>query len=160
MANQDINLQYALKNAGIEYIKILKQILIQEDSIATGNLIKSLKFEVVGDLSKLVLIIKSLPYLNDIDQGTKPGDKIAKELYEPIKKWMIAKRIGQKLKKSALNRYAWNISKKIETKGIKGKFVLQKAQQQLLHNTKIIKGIASGAKLDLEKIINDALKNI
>ncbi len=160
MASNYIFTLRALENTGIEYLKILKKILLEEDSIATGALIRSLSYEVVDVNNSLLLKIRALPYLNDIDQGTKAGTKDAKELYEPIKKWMVAKRIGQNLKKSAKNRYAWNISKKIETKGIKAKFVLHKAQQELLKNTKIVKGIASGAKLDLEKIINDAMKNI
>jgi len=160
MASNYINTHRALEQLGIDYISILKKILVSDDKVATGNLVRSLRYEVIDGSNGLFLEIFALDYLKDVDEGTKAGAKSVDSLIEPIKKWMTARRIAPNPSFKTKNRIATNISKKINLVGIEPTYVVKRSQEQLLKNVANLKKLTTAAKMDIEQVINDALKNL
>jgi len=152
------NFKKALIKYGDAYIdSIIKQLLLN-DKKATGHLIDNLDYKVVEVANGFVLEIIADPYLVNVDKGRKPG-KLPN--VRKIQTWAAVRRISFKRNGKVLTneQVGWAISKSIEKKGIKPAHIFKKAKANFLSNKKALNEIIDGAKLDLNQIIKDALKN-
>lgn len=74
MENLEINIDTDLLNKyGDDYIDIITKVLIDNDKVSTGELIKSLKYDLRETAEEIYFKITSKDYLTYIDQGRKPG---------------------------------------------------------------------------------------
>jgi hypothetical protein len=136
----------------------LKKSLIQEmrrtKTIASGNLLNSIKFDIskTGD-GNAIISIEANEYIVYVDKGRKPGK------YAPLKAleaWVKQKGIATDKKK--VTAIAFAINNKIKKQGIKPKPILEKAYSNgLPMYNKIIDEVMNK---DLDKYLNEALNNI
>lgn len=147
--NEELN--KALNNLGKEYIKSLTNELIKADKVATGSLLNSLSYEVVETVNGLVLEISSNTYLDNVDQGRRPGKKPP---FKSIESWIKTK--GIQIPNKSLKQMTYMISTSIGRKGIKPTNVKQKAIDDILNNKAYI--LQNAAIEDINQILNEILK--
>ena len=79
MAEESLISQQKLKEFGADYIKILALLLLQSGKNASGSLIRSLNYKIVGEAEQINIEILSNNYLQWVDKGRRRGT------YPPIK---------------------------------------------------------------------------
>ena len=129
---------------------------------ATGELYDSINYNVGNN----ELNIESLDYGSVIlGEGSRPSLKSpTKDMVSRILRWMSYKTYsrGRKKSPSALRYEAWNLSKRILERGIKGSEIIQKSINRL--EKRIEKDIVSAYKqdiienLDIEQINKNIIK--
>lgn len=122
----NFNLKGALEDLGADFIKELTNQLLSADKNATGDLIRSLDYDVVETIDGFFLNILSSDYLKYVDEGRKPG-----KMPPPSKfiKWINAKGIKFKNKKGKIiskESTAFVIARSIGKKGIKPTNIIRK----------------------------------
>lgn len=149
----------ALKKAMEKYgealvLEIVKQ-LKSADKIATGNLAKSVDYELIEALDSIAVNILSLDYMDVVDGGRRKGAKAPPT--DVIVKWMKVRKIKGRDKRGRFIKdksTAFLIARAIGKNGIKPTFVIKKSinklkslQQKLLTEaavedmTKMIQGV-------------------
>jgi hypothetical protein len=149
----------ALKKAMEKYgealvLEIVKQ-LKSADKIATGNLAKSVDYELIEALDSIAVNILSLDYMDVVDGGRRKGAKAPPT--DVIVKWMKVRKIKGRDKRGRFIKdksAAFLIARAIGKNGIKPTFVIKKSinklkslQQKLLTEaavedmTKMIQGV-------------------
>lgn len=127
----------ALKEAMRKYGEALVLELIQQikdaDKVATGNLAKSIDYELIEALDMISIGIKAAPYLEFVDQGRAPGSK--QPPYEPIMKWAKVRNLQRFRDKKGRfisdKARAFIIARSIGKKGIKPTNVIKKSLRKL-----------------------------
>lgn len=142
-------LRKQVEKIGKDLIIELTNELLKADKKASGNLINSLKYEVVEVLGNLMIKLKAQPYLINVDKGRRPGKMPP---VSPIMKWIDLKKI--KPKDISKKQLAFVIAKSIGRKGIKPTNVIQKAKDNIIKAKKEI--LAKAAQKD----VMDALSKI
>lgn len=69
-------LELELEKVGKETVQYLRKILLEENKVATGNLLRSLDYKVIKDIDGLMLKIIALDYFKNVDDGRRPGSKM------------------------------------------------------------------------------------
>ena len=149
----------ALKKAMEKYgealvLEIVKQ-LKSADKIATGNLAKSVDYELIEALDSIAVNILSVDYMEVVDGGRRKGAKAPPT--DVIVKWMKVRKIKGRDKRGRFIKdksAAFLIARAIGKNGIKPTFVIKKSinklkslQQKLLTEaavedmTKMIQGV-------------------
>ncbi|OJW82068.1 MAG: hypothetical protein BGO69_15840 [Bacteroidetes bacterium 46-16] len=169
MFNKDFktgNLKKAFQKYGEEFIRQLIKELLSKDKKATGQLIKSLSFDIQQAVDGYFLNIRANDYLKYVDQGRKPGKMPP---VDKIKQWVttkpsIARAITKHSKamskhgksiKDLNNQAAWAIAKGIKKHGIKPSYVIQNT---LLRIEKMKMDLGRAVALDLNEFIYQTLK--
>lgn len=164
MASQYINLQKSLEFTGIEYLKILRRLLVEDDKVATTKLIRSLRYDVIDGVNGLALEIFAEPYLIVVDQGRKANGKFPEPYpFKEIDKWRRARRIepdGRVGGAKNTKQLNYLIARSISRNDIQPTYIIKRAQQALLSNTNVIKSIQGGIKIDVEATLQKALQEI
>jgi hypothetical protein len=106
------NIYKALEKAGAEIVAQMANIIKQNNAVASGNLLKSLTYDVTVDSGVWSLVIEYADYGRFVDKGRNPGRFPPKK---DIENWMRLKGIPQ----SAL----WPIMMKIKKAGFYSKKV-------------------------------------
>jgi hypothetical protein len=140
-------LRKQLEIIGAETINYLRQVLVEKDKRATGNLIQSLDFKVIKDVDGLMLQILTAPYFQYVDEGRRPGKFPP---IKPIKSWVKAKRII--VKNQTLDQTAFVIARSISQKGIKPLNLKDKVMRNIL--TKKEQILKKGAIKDVEELLD------
>ena len=109
------NVRDALNKIGKESVDYLKKLLIAENKKATGELIKSLDYEVIKSLNGAVLLISAAKQFDYVDGGRRKGAKPPP--VKPIELWVKHK--GLKFKNMSERSMAFIIARSIGKKGIK-----------------------------------------
>lgn len=86
------NLKKALQLYGIKVCADMIRILRQQNKVASGNLVNSIRSEIKKTPDGLTLIVKYPQYGVYVDKGRKPGKYPPPD---PIKKWCTLKQIPQ-----------------------------------------------------------------
>lgn len=149
----------ALNELGELYVAELTKQLIAADKDATGNLIKSLDYEVLKKLDGFLLEIQAAGYLKYVDQGRKPNSKMPP--VDSIIPWVKARGLQFRNKKGQFitrESTAFVISRSIGRKGIKPTNVIEKTQISVLNKYDDI--IRSAFKKDIEDILNNIMQKI
>lgn len=150
------NLLKELRIIGVESVQFLTQILTENDKYATGNLIKSIDYDVIKNADDLLLKIMAADYFKYVDEGRKPGSK--QPPIKPILSWVKTRNI--RFKNMTDKQTAFIIARSIGKKGIKPLNAKQKLYNNILQ--KKIKVIGDAALKDvsniLDKIIFDLKK--
>ena len=141
-------LKKALQVFGQEYIDAIDKILRQEDKIATGDLIKSLKPRVIktGFGTSYTLKVIAEDYLKYVDEGRKAGSKAPP--IKPIQEWARVKGLPEGL--------AFPIAKSIGINGIKPTNVIQRAFDDVLKGIKFRK-LEEGASDWVDDLVSDKI---
>lgn len=148
---QNLKLFKTLKDIGEDYTKALKDIIEREKKIATGDLYRSIDYEVLPEKNdKLVLLLYAATHLEYVANGRRPNSKPPP--YRKLIPWVELRGINIQNKGPKVS--AIIIAKSIGKKGIKPvpsiKATLLKVQNRLRTDE-----IAKAAKLDIEKVINE-----
>ena len=142
------NLSKVLESQGGKAVALLIKILTEADKKATGDLIKSLDYEVITDIHGLTLKILASDHFKYVDRGRKAGSK--QPPIKPIQSWIRAKHIvfnGLDSKQAA-----FMIARSIGEKGIKPTYAKDKVNKMLQKNlSEIIKGAVGK---DIQDLIN------
>lgn len=153
---QQLSLYYfktAIRKFGAEYVKELIRQLIAADKKATGQLIASLNYELVEASNEILIHIKSVDYMSVVNNGRRPGARMPP--VDKIIKWAKVRNIKPiKGKYKTIDQVGWAIAKSIQKKGIKETKVIEKAQQSLLNNKKVVDDLGYAGLLDLNDLVN------
>jgi hypothetical protein len=147
----------ALKKAMEKYGEALVIQIVQElkdaDKVATGNLAKSIDYELVEALDKISINISGEKYLSVVDGGRRKGAKPPPT--GAIIKWMKVKGIQGRNPKTgrfqSQKSTAFAIARGISKNGIKPTFVIKKSLRKLK---------ALQAKLLTDAAVDDMTKMI
>lgn len=153
------NLRIAMEKYGEELIVELAVQLKKADKIATGNLIKSLDYDLIEALDTIVVNIKSLNYLDVVDGGRKKNKKAPPQ--EAIIKWINVKPLprwkDKKGRPISKKSQAFLIARAIKQNGIKPTNVIKKSINKL---RKIqAKLISEAAGADIRQLVQNVLTN-
>lgn len=144
----DLKLYGALEKLGREYVVQMTRVLIEADKKATGNLIKSLNYEVLAEADKLLLNLYAAYYLEYVQNGRRPGAKPPP--YKVLLPWIKARRINFPGKSDKVT--AIIIAKSIAKKGIVPVPKIKTTLQNIYRTQE--RFIAKAAKEDIEEIVN------
>jgi len=144
-------LKEQLDKIGKEVVADIVKQLLDADKKATGNLINSLRYEVLETVDSVLLNIISLDYLENIDKGRRPGAK--QPPISSIIPWVQAK--GLKVGNKGIESTAFAIAKSISVKGIKPLGIKQKVIDNIINNkTQLIsEGFSKDIIEQIDKII-------
>ena len=146
------HLKEILESQGGKAVQFIKKLLIDNNKIATRNLINSLDYEVLENLNDLTLRIIASDHFKYVDQGRRPGAKPPP--IKPIQSWVRTK--GLVFKGLNDKQTAFIIATSIGKKGIKPLYAKDKTIKMLMGNLKtIIKG-ASGK--DIQDLLDKVFK--
>lgn len=149
----DENLKRSLETAGKIYVAALTKELLSAGKKESGQLIKSLDYDVVETIDGLSVYIIGKEYLEQVDQGRKKGKMPP---VKAIQKWVKGR--GIKFKGQTEESTAFIIARSIAKKGIRPTNVINKTKNRVLNNISEI--IAAGYIEDLAATIDQALKDI
>jgi hypothetical protein len=152
-------LRKAMNKYGEEVITELAVQLRKADKIATGDLIKSLDYDLIEALGTISLNIKAADYLSVVDKGRKkqktppPQQAILKWInIKPLPRWRDKK--GRFISKKS---QAFLIARSIGKNGIKATNVIKKSMNKV---RKIqAKLIAEAAQEDIRRLVQNVLVN-
>jgi hypothetical protein len=135
----------------------LKKNLIQElrrtKAIASGDLLKSIQFDVKATDDGAVITLNGNNYITYVDKGRKPGKYVPKSA---LKEWIKSKGIATEDTK--VNAIAFAINNKIKRQGIKPRPVLERAYSNGLPMYNKI--IDDNLNEELDQYLNKELNNI
>jgi len=142
----------ALRKIGAESVAFLTQLLTEEGHYATGNLIKSLDYDVIQNVDDLLLKLTGADYFKYVDNGRKPGKQPP---IKPILSWVKHK--GIKFANHTDKQTAFMIARSIGKKGIKPLHATDKMINNIMQKKTQLLANASAQDISLylDKIIND-----
>jgi hypothetical protein len=141
-----------LNKAGMLLVKTLVNNLIADDSVATGNLIRSVRYDIIERAEKFSLNIIAADYLSDVDEGRDPGEPPDTD---DIIAWAKAKGIDP-YRGQSYESMGYNIARSIGEEGIVGTDVIQRSIDSTINNIRNI--IAKGAREEVIDLINKAFQ--
>jgi hypothetical protein len=153
------NLKKAMEKYGEEVITELAVQLRAADKIATGNLVKSLDYDLIEALDTIVLNIKAADYLTVVDKGRKKNKKAPPQ--QAILKWVNVKPLPRWRDKKgrfiSKKSQAFLIARSISKNGIKATNVIKKSMDKV---RKIqAKLISEAAGADIRRLVQNVLVN-
>jgi len=146
------NTKDQLNELGKDIVAKYIEELLKADKKVSGQLINSLRYEVLETINDVMLKIYSAEYFDVVDKGRRAGAKPPP--VRAIIPWVEAR--GIKFKNSSVEGTAFVIARSIGIKGIKGINVKQRVIEDIMNNkTKLI---ALGFTKDVLEAINKIIK--
>ncbi len=150
-------IETALNNIGRYYVQELKRKIIEDDRVASGELLNSITPNVVRD----TLTITANKYLEAISEGKKSTNKNpSPEMTSRVSKWMRFKGLKPKnsrsLSDTAYKKAAFAIARGINRSSWQGSGLIKKSFYAIEEN--IDSEIAEAFKSEIEEIINNINK--
>lgn len=142
--NIESKLYKILDELGAEYVREMRDVLKSTDKVATGKLYDSIKYEVLPEKDKYVLLCYAEDYLEYVINGRRPGSKPPP--YKVLLPWMAARG----MKPSVGGAIA--IARSIGKKGIRPQPRIGQTLNSIFSKTTADK-VAEAAKLDMEQVI-------
>lgn len=152
-------LKKAVDKLGDAFVMELVNQLLIADKAASGNLIKSLDYEVVEILDNLMIRLSSEPYLINVDRGRRPGAKPPPS--SKILPWIKLRGIKGRDSKGRFitdKSLSFIIARSIGIKGIRPTNVIKKATDNIIKNKTEI--LAKAATKDVMDALNKILINL
>jgi hypothetical protein len=147
------NLEYELNQLGKESVKFLKDVLIRNNKVATGDLINSIDYQVIEESNGFILNILANETFNFVDEGRRPGKQPP---VKPILSWIRNKHI--KFNKMSDSQTAFIIARSIGKKGIKPLRLKKQLMNDFLDNrAKLL--MTGAAQKDVQVMIDELFKN-
>lgn len=146
------NLEIALEKIGQKSVDFLKFLLIDNDKVATGDLVRSLDYDILEATNGLTLEILADKHFKYVNEGRKKNSKPP-----PIKAilpWIKIRNVNFKGKTSEQTAYA--IANGIAKNGIKPLYMKGKLIKEL--NKNITSIITSATKEDIQEMLNKIYK--
>jgi hypothetical protein len=147
----DLKLYKALEKLGKDYVVKMTRILVANDKQATGDLIRSLDYEVLYEADKLLLNLYAATYLENVINGRRPGAKPPP--YRVLLPWIRARNI--KFVNQSEVGTAIIIARSIGKKGIKPVPQIREVLNSIYTTQRDF--IAKAAREDIEKVIQKYL---
>jgi len=147
-------LDKAAQELGKAYVdQIRKQLLRKRktgwNTMATGNLSRSLKYSLIRTPFRTDIQIKSLPYLRYLDVGRKPGTPPKVGV---IMKWMDVRKIATGIDPKERKGIAFAIVNSIAKKGFKGQpFNIVKNAIRNVERQKVTKTLQAASAKDAQR---------
>jgi len=152
MEIQNKELKKVMNQLGIELVIGLVKELIAADKKVTGNLVRSIDYKLIEVADNLILELLSADYLDQVDQGRKPGKQPPTRALD---KWIVRRGIAPRSKNGKFiprESVKFLIARSIGKNGIKGIFVVKKTIEEIYSNkTELIK---KAALKDLNELID------
>ena len=159
MATEFPELKRAVNKLGDEFVMELINQLLIADKAASGNLIKSLDYEVIELLDNLMIRLHSEPYLINVDKGRRAGAKPPPS--SAILPWIKLRGIKGRNSKGRFitdKSLSFIIARSIGIKGIRPTNVIQKAKDNIIKKKTEI--LAKAATKDVMDALNKILTNL
>ena len=159
MATEFPELKKAVNKLGDEFVMELINQLLIADKAASGNLIKSLDYEVIELLDNLMIRLHSEPYLINVDKGRRAGAKPPPS--SAILPWIKLRGIKGRNSKGRFitdKSLSFIIARSIGIKGIRPTNVIQKAKDNIIKKKTEI--LAKAATKDVMDALNKILTNL
>lgn len=121
------NLNKELEIIGVESVNYLRQILSENNKYASGDLIKSLDFQIIKNIDTLMLKILASDHFKYVDEGRKKGKMPPTK---PIEKWIKQKNL--KFGKMNSKQSSFVVARSIGKKGIKPMNLISKLNDNIL----------------------------
>ena len=156
----EIDLEQLRKNLeeiGKETVANIVEQLIKADKNVTGNLINSLKYEILETSSGLMLHILANDYFDVVDKGRRPGKQPPSKALIP---WIESRGIVMMNDRGGIvstESAAFIISRSIGEKGIKPLNIKQEVIDNVINAKQQL--IQDGLSIDIRKYIDDIIKN-
>jgi hypothetical protein len=141
------NLKKQLEILGKDSIGFITKILVENDKVASGELLRSLDFEVIQDVNGLMLKLTAAPYFKNVDKGRRPGKMPP---VKPIKSWIRSK--GLVFNNATADQAAFMIARSIGINGIKPLNIKDKLIKEIIQNKE--KLLKYGAEKDIKDLID------
>jgi hypothetical protein len=140
------NLKYELDRLGKDSVDFLKNILLRNGKVASGDLINSISYEVIQESNGFILRILANDTFTYVDEGRRPGKMPP---VKPIVSWIKQKKI--KFGNLSDNSMGFIIARSIGEKGIKP----MRLKKQLLDDflTNKDKLLLAATEKDVEKAL-------
>lgn len=148
---KDYKLTRALELLGEDYVKKMTEILLAKNKRATGELIRSLGWEILPEVDKLILNLYAASHLEYVQNGRRPNSKPPP--YRVLLPWLRAR--GITFQNKSEKGTAIIIAKSIGKKGIKPVREIKQTLQKIYDNKANL--IARAAREDIEDLINQYL---
>jgi hypothetical protein len=166
-----MTIKQALEQFGKDYVYELTQRLIRDDKRASGNLIRSIDYELLEATTEVIdqsakwiitnyngITLKAAPYLIYVDEGRKKGAKMPPT--SAIIPWIKNRRIKFRDKKGRFitnQQTAFIIARGISKNGIKPTNVLQETRMAMMNK---LNGLKDAYGEQLLEGLYQVLKNI
>lgn len=121
------HLNKELEIIGVESVNYLRQLLVENNKYASGDLIKSLDFKVIQNVDTLMLKLLASDHFKYVDEGRKKGKMPPTK---PIERWIKQKNI--KFSKMDSAQAAFVVARSIGRKGIKPMNLLNRLTQNII----------------------------
>jgi len=153
-----IKLKDSINKLGIDVVADLVKQLLSADKKTTGDLVNSLRYEVLEIVDGFLLQIYALDYFKYVDQGRRPGAKPPP--VAAIIPWVEAK--GITIGKNTTKQTAFIIARSIGIKGIQPLNMKQKVIENIINTrTEILKkAYADDIKEHYDQILREVQANI
>ena len=148
------HLKEEIDKLGKDVISDLIKQLLSADKKATGQLINSLKYEVLQTVDQVLLKIYASDYFENVDKGRRPGAK-----QPPIKAiipWVEIK--GIRIKNSSVESTAFVIARSIGIKGIPALNMKQKVINNIIKTRTEL--LQKAFEQDIKENLDQIIKNI
>lgn len=159
MATEFPELKKAVNKLGDEFVMELINQLLLADKAASGDLIKSLDYEVIELLDNLMIRLHSEPYLINVDQGRRAGAKPPPS--SAILPWIKLRGIKGRDSKGRFitdKSLSFVIARSIGIKGIRPTNVIKRAKDNIIKKKTEI--LAKAATKDVMDALNKILINL
>lgn len=166
-----MTIKQALEQFGKDYVLELTQRLIREDKKASGDLIRSIDYELLEATTEIIdqsakwivktyngITIKSAYYLTYVDQGRRKGSKMPPPA--AIVPWIKHRKIKFRDRKGRFitnKQTSFIIAKSIAKNGIKPTNVIQETKMAMLNK---LNGLKDAYGEELLNGLYEVLKNI
>lgn len=142
-------------------LDLQREILLQNDKIASGRLIESLEYKLVKDeAGKVAVLFYAEDYADFVNDGRKPNprnDKKGIPPLKPITDWIQEKRIKPKSNQT-IKQLSFAIAMGIRNNGFRPvPFIEQSFQlaEQLFNGDDIVEALAKDVDINLQKTANE-----
>jgi hypothetical protein len=140
------NLKYELDKLGKDSVDFLKNILLRNGKVASGDLINSISYQVIQESNGFILKILANDTFTYVDEGRRPGKMPP---VKPIVSWIKQKNI--KFGNLSDNSMGFIIARSIGEKGIKPMRLKKQLINDFLSNKDIL--LLAAAEKDVEKAL-------
>lgn len=152
MELQNKELKKVMNQLGVALVKGLVKELIAADKRVTGNLVRSIDYELIEAADGFILELLAADYLEQVDQGRKPGKQPPTKALD---KWIVRRGIAPRSKNGKFisrKSLKFLIARSIGENGIKGIFVVEKTINEIYSKKREL--IKKAAIKDLNELID------
>jgi hypothetical protein len=143
--------------------RVLKNNLVQNNRVASGNLLKSISVSDTRNDAEITVNLNSADYLKQVSEGRKPsGGGGNGSLQEKIKTWIEQKNILPRENKITKDQLAFLIARKIHNEGYEGSndYAMTVEEVNGKYLSKLQEALEKDLQIEAEMLINTSVGQI